>query len=218
MFEQAKEYKDQLYKELSRIGKSLGSDRRLEILDLLTQAPKSVEEIATAAGISIANTSRHLQVLRDSRLVMTERDGNRIIYSLSSPQIKELVHLLINIGESELSEMRAIQAQAAAQENVKTISLAEACKKYQQGVLLDVRPVDEYAAGHVDAAVNIPLDSLKKNLAELPKEKQIIVYCRGRLCANANIATQILNQHGYNAYSLNASYYDWQRNEKEETK
>lgn len=211
MFEQAKEYKDQLYKELSRIGKSLGSDRRLEILDLLTQAPKSVEEIATVTGISVANTSRHLQVLRDSRLVVTERDGNRIIYSLSSPQIKELVHLLINIGESELSEMRAIQAHAAAQENVETISLEEAGQKFRQSLLLDVRPVDEYQAGHVETAINIPLDELANNLADLPKGKQIIVYCRGRLCANANIATQLLNQHGYDAVSLNASYYDWQK-------
>ncbi|WP_076460603.1 ArsR/SmtB family transcription factor [Limosilactobacillus caccae] len=211
MFEQAKEYKDQLYKELSRVGKGLSSDRRLEILDLLTQAPKTVDEIAKAAGISVANTSRHLQVLKDSHLVKTARDGNHIIYRVSSPQITELVHLLIAIGENELSEMKVIQEQADSRENVKIISLEEAQKECEDSVVLDVRPADEYAAGHIQAAVNIPLDTLEEKMTTLPRDQQIIVYCRGRLCANSNIATQILNQNGFHAKSLNCSYYDWQR-------
>lgn len=212
MFKKAEEYKGQLYKELSRIGKSLSSDRRLEILDLLSQSPKSVDAISKETGISVANTSRHLQVLRDSRLVKTERDGNRIIYSLTSHQVIELVHLLTSIGEHELLEMQTIERNADTQEDVKTISLTQAAKDYQKGILLDVRPTDEYHAGHIQTAINIPLDSLKDNLDHLPKNQPIIVYCRGRLCANSNIATQILNRNGYNARSLNASFYDWQRN------
>lgn len=207
---QAEEYKGQLYKELARIGKSLGSDRRLEILDLLSQSPKSVDAIAKETGLSVANTSRHLQVLRDSRLVRTKRDGNRIIYRLTSPQITALVHLLVEVGEQELSEMQAIEQAADTQENVKTISLKQANQVYRRGILLDVRPADEYQAGHIQGAVNIPLPVLKNRLDQLPKDRQIIVYCRGRLCANSNIATQLLNDKGFNAYSLNSSYYDWQ--------
>lgn len=211
MNEQAVEYKNQLYKELARLGKGVGSDKRLEILDLLTQSPKTVEGIADATGISVANTSRHLQILKDSRLVKTVRDGNHVIYRLSSPKITELIHLLISIGENELSEMKLIQAKADSQDDVKTISLAEASHTAQESYLLDVRPRDEYAAGHIDSAVNIPLDELSANLKKIPANKPIIVYCRGRLCANSNLAAQLLNQQGFDAYSLNCSYYDWQR-------
>lgn len=202
-------YRDSLYKELSRIGKSLGSDRRLEILDLLMQSPKSVEEISKEIGISIANTSRHLQVLRDSHLVKTERNGNRIIYRLSSPLIMELIHLLTDIGEGVLSEMKVIQTEAASQ--VKSVSLEQAEKDYKKGVLLDVRPKDEYEAGHIKSAINIPMSELEDRLADLPKNKPIIVYCRGRLCGNSNLAAKILNKHGFNAFSSNFSYFDWMR-------
>ena len=211
MYKEAIEYKDNLYKELSRIGKSLGSDRRLEVLDLLIQSPKSVEEISKELGISVANTSRHLQVLRDSHLVKTERNGNHIIYSLSSPSIAKLIQLLTDIGESELAEMKVLQKQDTTTKNVKCISLNQAQENYQKGVLLDVRPADEYQEGHIRSAINIPLDDLTNRLTELPKDKQVIVYCRGRLCGNANIATRILNDNGYNAFSLNYSYYDWER-------
>lgn len=211
MFEQAINYKNELYKELARLGKGLSSDRRLEILDLLTQAPKTVETIANEVGISVANTSRHLQILKDSRLVKTERNGNHIIYSLSSPQISELIHLLISIGGQELSDMKSIQDKADTQNNVKTISLAQAKEEYQKSLVLDVRPTDEYATGHIQPSINIPLGVLKDKMSSLPKNKKIIVYCRGRLCANSNIATQILNSNGFNAVSLNSSYYDWNR-------
>ncbi|MCI2031501.1 ArsR/SmtB family transcription factor [Limosilactobacillus sp.] len=211
MFEQAINYKNELYKELARLGKGLSSDRRLEILDLLTQAPKTVEAIANEVGTSVANTSRHLQILKDSRLVKTERNGNHIIYSLSSPQISELIHLLISIGGHELSDMKSIQHKADTQDNVKTISLAQAKEEYQKSLVLDVRPTDEYATGHIQPSINIPLEVLKDKMTSLPKNKKIIVYCRGRLCANSNIATQILNSNGFNAVSLNSSYYDWNR-------
>lgn len=211
MINQAKEYSHQLYKELSRIGKGLGSDRRLEILDLLSQSSKSVEAISKEVGISIANTSRHLQTLKQCHLVKTERDGNHIIYSLSSPKIIELVHLLIDIGEEELSEMHAIEGKIDSQENVKTISLEKARQDYKNGILLDVRPSDEYQTDHIKTSINIPFNSLKDKLDLLPKDRPIIVYCRGRLCANSNIATHLLNQNGFDAYSLNVSLYDWKK-------
>lgn len=128
MYEQAIKYKNKLYKELARIGKGIGSDKRIEILDLLTQSPKTVDKIAKETGISIANTSRHLQILRESRLVTTTKDGNHVIYSLRSKKIAALVHLLTEIGEEELSEMKVIQDKADHLDSVKTIPLKTALK------------------------------------------------------------------------------------------
>ncbi|MCR1863958.1 ArsR family transcriptional regulator [Limosilactobacillus reuteri] len=211
MFEEAVEYKNQLYKELARVGKGIGNDKRLEILELLSQSPKSVEKIAQETGSSIANTSRHLQILKDSRLVKTKKDGNHVIYSLRSSKVNDLIHLLIVVGEEELSEMRSIEEKADW--GIKTVSLEKA-QQYRDSLWLDVRPEDEYESGHIKSAINIPLTELQRHLTELPKEKPIIVYCRGRLCANSNLATKILNQNGYDAFSLNCSYYEWQQKVK----
>lgn len=211
MFEEAVEYKNQLYKELARVGKGIGNDKRLEILELLSQSPKSVEKIAQETGSSIANTSRHLQILKDSRLVKTKKDGNHVIYSLRSSKVNDLIHLLIVVGEEELSEMRSIEEKA--DRGIKTVSLEKA-QQYRDSLWLDVRPEDEYESGHIKSAINIPLTELQNHLTELPKEKPIIVYCRGRLCANSNLATKILNQNGYDAFSLNCSYYEWQQKVK----
>jgi rhodanese-related sulfurtransferase/DNA-binding transcriptional ArsR family regulator len=208
MNDQAVQYKDQLYGELVRIGKGLASDKRLEILDLLSQSPKAVDKIALETGISVANTSRHLQVLKDSRLVKTEKHGNHIIYRLGSAKIVQLVRLLIQVGECELSEMQVIEQ--TADRDVPTISLTDAMQEQGKSLILDVRPEDEYAAGHIDNAVNIPLTELPTRYDQLPKDRQIIVYCRGRLCANSNQATQHLTSHGFHAVSLNSSYRDWQ--------
>lgn len=208
MFEEAVEYKNQLYKELARVGKGIGNDKRLEILELLSQSPKSVEKISQETGSSVANTSRHLQILKDSRLVKTKKDGNHVIYSLRSPKINDLIHLLITVGEEELSEMRSIEEKA--DRGSKTVSLEKA-QQYRDSLWLDVRPEDEYEAGHIKSAINIPLTELQSHLTDLPKKKPIIVYCRGRLCANSNLATRFLNQNGYDAFSLNCSYYEWQQ-------
>lgn len=216
MNQQALEYKDKLYKELSRVGKGLSSDKRLAILDLLFQSPKVSRTNCQETGISVANTSRHLQVLKDSRLVKAVQDGNHVIYQLGSQQIQALVALLISVGEQELSEVSALHAAANRPRDVKTIDLEEAIGTAGQALILDVRPADEYAAGHIDAAINIPVDELSENMSRLPKEKTIIVYCRGRLYPCANLATQLLNQHGFRARSLNYSFYDWKReNERE---
>ncbi|WPC19266.1 metalloregulator ArsR/SmtB family transcription factor [Pediococcus inopinatus] len=209
MDKEAQNYKNQLYSELARLGKGISSDKRLEILDLLTQSSKSVDSISKEAGISVANTSRHLQVLKGSHLVKTVKDGNRVIYSLTSKKIGKLIHLLVKIGEEELSEMRAIEQQADHEKGVKIISLEQAFSWRRNSVLLDVRPVDEYEAGHVDGSINIPLSELENNYDKLPKGKRIIVYCRGRLCVNSNQATRSLNEHGFDASSLNSSYQEW---------
>lgn len=205
----ASKFKNRLYSELARLSKGFASNKRLEILNLLTQAPKTVEKIAQETGMSIANTSRHLQVLKDSHLVKTSRDGNHIIYRLASPKINQLIRLLITVGEEELTAITDVRQNADRELGVKVISLTEAMQQAQESLLLDVRPQDEFQVGHVDGAINIPLDHLTTQLDRLPKDQQIIVYCRGQFCPNANLATRQLNQHGYNAVSLNHGVQDW---------
>lgn len=213
MNQTADAYKASLYAELAKVGKSLSSDRRLELMDLLVQSPKTVETLARQSGMSIANTSRHLQTLREANLVSRAKRGNFVIYELASDQVAQLFYLLRDVGESQLATMRQIQRDFDATENVQTLDLAAAMKLVTRDdvQLLDVRPVEEYQAGHIAGAVNIPIEHLQDRLAELQPSQDIIVYCRGHLCALTNQATRLLNEHGRHAYSLNESYYDWRQ-------
>lgn len=206
-------YKDSLYSELAKIGKSLSSDRRLEIMDLLTQGPKTVEAISNATGLSIANTSRHLQVLREGNLVKRTKNKNFVVYALATDNVANMFYQLRDVGEEQLSSIKQIQSDYNQAEDVYTLTLEQAYDKLKKRdiELLDVRPADEYEAGHITNAQNIPIDELEDTLAKVPEDKEIIVYCRGHLCAYTNMATRFLNDHGRKAYSLNESYYDWQK-------
>ncbi|BDZ32006.1 metalloregulator ArsR/SmtB family transcription factor [Lactiplantibacillus sp. WILCCON 0030] len=206
-------YKDSLYGELAKVGKSLSSERRLEIMDLLAQGPKTVEAISTESKMSIANTSRHLQVLREGNLVARQKSGKFVYYTLATNKVVALFYLLRDVGEEQLSAIRQIQADFNRSEQIESITLPETLEKMKQGnvVLLDVRPESEYSHGHIDQAENIPIDDLQARVTQLSKDQEIIVYCRGSLCAYANMATHELNEQGYHAYSLNESYYDWQQ-------
>lgn len=211
--EKVMNYKNSLYAELAKIGKSLSSDKRLEIMDLLTQGSKTVEAIATATGLSIANTSRHLQVLREGNLVKRTKNKNFVVYSLATNKVAEMFYQMRDVGETQLSAMKQIQNDFNESEDIYTLTLEQAYEKLQQNdiQLLDVRPQDEYDAGHITQAINIPIDELEQELNKIPANKEIIVYCRGHLCAYTNVATRMLNDNGRKAYSLNESYYDWQK-------
>ncbi|GAX00671.1 ArsR/SmtB family transcription factor [Secundilactobacillus silagei] len=209
----AQRYRNDLFSELAKVGKSLSSDRRLEVLDLLTQSEKSVETIAKELGMSVANTSRHLQVLREGNLVKREKMGNTVVYSLASDSVKKLVYLLESVGQEQLANMTQIQNDYDQEVNVPQLSLANAVALYENSktkvTILDVRPQSEFDAGHVEDAINIPIELLDTMVQSKLPDDTIIVYCRGRLCAYANMATKTLNEKGYQAYSLNASYHDW---------
>ncbi|KRK90749.1 ArsR/SmtB family transcription factor [Companilactobacillus futsaii] len=211
MNQAANEYKDNLYSELSKIGKGLSSDRRLEILDLLSQSPKTVESLARQSGMSIANTSRHLKTLRDANLVSSTKNGNFVVYKLATKQVEQLFYLLRDVGENQLLAMKQIRQSFDISEQVKTLDLSTAVKLLSRDdvQLLDVRPKDEFQAGHIKGAINIPIDQLSNQAEKIDPQKDIIVYCRGHLCALTNQATRLLNEQGRNAYSLNESYYDW---------
>lgn len=203
-------YKMQMFSELARIGKALSSDNRLMILHLLIQAPKTVETIATETGMSIANTSRHLQVLKKNHLVKSIKDKNYVVYSLSNYKITKLINDLIDIGEDEIRDFKVAQNNADSEEEVKTITLTEAKKIAPRSFILDARPQDEYKQGHIENAVNVPYTQIDNKLQTLPHGKPIIVYCRGRLCGITNQVTQKLNSNGFEAYSLNNSRLDWE--------
>lgn len=204
------QYKLQMLSELADLAKGLASDKRLMILQLLIQAPKTVEAIAKQTNMSIANTSRHLQILKKSNFVKSVKDGNYIIYSLANYRINNLLNILFDIGIDENEKFRNLQNLANSQPGIKTITLQDAKKIAAKSFILDARLQDEFNYGHITGAVNIPFSEIDQHLSELPKNKPIIVYCRGRLCPFPNQITQKLNQKGFDAYSLNSSWQDWQ--------
>ncbi|MEY8735793.1 ArsR/SmtB family transcription factor [Lactobacillus sp. AN1001] len=202
---EAQEYKKNLYAELAKIGKCLSSDRRLELLELLTQCEKTVEKLAAETQMTVANTSRHLQILFKASLVKRRKEGNFVVYSLASAKVAELASSLKQVGLEQLERM---QADLAKKTGSLTITLEQA-KQQKLALFLDVRPNDEYQAGHIEGAVNIPFEQLEQHLSFLPLDREIIVYCRGNACTYADLATGLLHDKGYQAYSLNHSYYDW---------
>ncbi|MFR2165675.1 MAG: ArsR/SmtB family transcription factor [Streptococcus salivarius] len=203
------DYKQNIYQELSRLTKGLGSEKRLDILNILSQGPKTVEGIAHATGLSVANTSRHLQVLKESHLVVTSRNGNFIRYSLASEKVVQLVLLLFAVGEEQLAEVRAIESDYDEAAGVPQIELANAIELAAKtdALLLDLRPVEEYEAGHLPKALNLPIDEFDQKLS-FPKRRPSLFIVAG---ANgyANLAAQDLQSLGYSIYSLNRSFADW---------
>lgn len=208
----AENYKNDLFKEISTLTKSIASEKRLEILNVLTQSPKTVEAMVKLTGMSFANTSRHLQILKDANLVKTTRDKNNIIYELASNRISTLVYLLLEVAQDQLSQVQDIQDNFNNQtQNILTHDEAKKKMKNQNITLIDLRPKDEFLHQHLENAINIPIDQLEKNLHRIPKDKEVIFYCRGKLCAFSNLASNLLNQKGYTSYSLNESVYEINR-------
>lgn len=206
-------YKNALYEQLAIIGKCLSTRGRLEIMNLLAQSPKTVDELAKLSQMTVANTSRHLQVLKKAHLVKSEKSKNFVIYELASPKVEQMFYLLRDVGEEELPKMKAIKSNFASREGVHPLSLRQAKTKAQnpQTHVIDLRNANEFQHGHLPGAINIPVSDLEKNIAQFSRDDQIILYCRGHLCGLANQATHLLRQNGYKAYCLNETYVDWQR-------
>ncbi|NEU29675.1 metalloregulator ArsR/SmtB family transcription factor [bacterium LRH843] len=210
----AKDYKDELFKQLSRIGKSLSSDKRLEILNLLAQGSKSVEKLVQDTGMNVANVSRHLQVLKDSRLVKFTKKGTYVIYSLADPSVSDFLYSLWRIGESQLSDITRIKQDFLGQmEGLYTLTMDEVYEKLKGGniVLIDLRPEEEYEAGHIEGAVSVPIEKLDLYLQQIPRDKEVVAYCRGKYCAFSDIAASKMKNEGFMAYSMAESIYEWQK-------
>lgn len=207
-----KSFKKSVYKEMADVTKALGNPNRLEILDLLAQGSCSVDYIAEQTHLSVANTSQHLQVLKNAKLVATERKGKYSYYQLANDHVFNTWCSLRRLALSQNAEItHLINDFRSNQEDVQTISTDELLKKMESEdiMILDVRPEKEYQKGHIRNAYCFPKDLLKENMKDLDKSKQIVAYCRGPFCMLADEAVEMLLQNGYQAARLENGYPDW---------
>jgi rhodanese-related sulfurtransferase/DNA-binding HxlR family transcriptional regulator len=209
--------KDALFEAIAGMGKAFASPRRLELIDLLAQGPRSVEELARASGQSTANASQHLQALHASGVVSRERDGTRVNYALAGPDVLRLWLALRDASATRLAEVERAAREYLGPE-VEAISREELLKRLRRHdvVLVDVRPAEEFDAGHIDGALSIPLDELDERLAELPAASEIVAYCRGAFCAYAHEAVRRLRAEGRSARRLEGGWPEWQLAEQAE--
>ena len=213
MSSETRVFKDAIYEQFGRIGKAVASPRRIELLDLLCQGPRTVDVLAQQAGQSLANTSHHLQVLRSARLVETVRSGSFVTYRLADDDVCAFFAALRGLAESHLAEVphvaREFLESRGAMEPIAVDVLVERIRRGEV-MIIDVRPHDEYLAGHIPGAVSIPLDELKERLDELPLKGQIAAYCRGRYCVLAIEAVETLTAEGFDATRIELGVLDWQ--------
>jgi len=207
-----REFKDKVYAILARLIKAMANPHRLEIIDLLSQGERGVEEIAVQTNMSIANASQHLQTLKESRLVEIRREGNFIRYRLANDNVYKSWKDLQSIGMENLAEVSKIVKDYRKERNsLEPVTLDELQKKMKSKkvVLLDVRPEYEYNAGHIPNAVNIPIDQLSKRIKDLNKDKEYVAYCRGPFCVFADEAVALLAKKGFKAWRMEEGYPDW---------
>lgn len=206
--------KDALYDGLAAAAKALGNGRRAEIIDVLVQGERPVEEIAEQIDQSVANTSQHLQQLLRVGLVRTRRAGTRVYYRLASEQVGELWATLRDVAAAHSAEIqRLADAYLGDRNGLETMTRTELKRRIRQPgvVVLDVRPAPEFAAGHIPGAVSIPVDDLKKRLRDIPADTQVVAYCRGRYCAYADEAVRMLRRRGRRASRLEDGFPEWMR-------
>lgn len=206
-------FKDRIYAQFARVGNALANDRRLELLDLLAQGPRHVDALAAEMQIPIANVSQHLQVLRNARLVESERQGTKIVYQLADETVLHLWLSLRSVAESRLAEVGQIVRQFAVDgADDSTMDRDELQRRSEEGsiLVLDVRPALEYASGHLPGAVSIPIGELPHRVEELPRDMTIVTYCRGSYCLFADEAVAYLHQQGFDARRLEVGWPEWQ--------
>ena len=205
-------FKTELFEEFARIGKALSSGRRLELIELLAQGGQVVEELAAETGMSVANTSRHLQILRSAHLVAVNRQGTYARYRLSDDHVLRLWLSLREVGEMQLAEIeRVVEGFFKDRKELEATTCEDLLKQIKAGsvVVLDVRPEQEYSAGHIRGARSIPMNELEARLKEIPKRKTIVAYCRGPYCVLADEAVAILRAKGFNALRFEGGFPDW---------
>jgi rhodanese-related sulfurtransferase len=208
-----RQFKDQLYEQFARIGKALSNPHRLELVELLAQGERTVEDLAAEANLPIANASQHLQVLRAAQLVDVRRDGLYAYYRLSDAHVFRVWQSLRDLGEQQLAEVgRLVESFLLDRSPLQSINAAELIERIEAGdvIVLDVRPETEYQSGHIPQARSIPVDELETRLGELPRKKEIIAYCRGPYCVFADEAVSLLQKRGYRARRLVEGLPDWQ--------
>ncbi|ABK43620.1 transcriptional regulator, ArsR family [Magnetococcus marinus MC-1] len=207
-----KPFKTQIFDQLARLGKALASGHRLELLEFLAQGERSVEALSQVSHLSMANTSQHLQILRQAGLVETRREGQRIHYRLADGRVVALLALMRELAEDHLADIeKLITLYLSSRDTMHPIPARELLERAREGsvTVLDVRPEEEYAAGHLPGAVNIPLKDLEANLALLPAGQEVVAYCRGPWCVLAFDAVARLRARGIKARRLQDGLPEW---------
>ena len=207
-----RQFKDSLYEQFARVGKAMAAPKRLEMLDLLCQGPRTVEALADLAGISVANASQHLQVLRAAQLVASEKKGLYVEYHLADDAVGRFVGTLQALAERRLAEVEQItKSYFEEPDTLEPVEGDELLRRVRKGevTILDVRPREEYAAGHVPGALSIPVNELAARAKELPKGRDVVAYCRGPYCVMAVEAVALLRKKGFRAHRMEHGVVAW---------
>lgn len=205
-------FKHDLFGQFARVGKALGNANRLEILEFLAQGDRSVDDLARVSGLTVANTSQHLQHLRQAGMVISRKEGLKVYYRLSSDDVIVLLDVVRAVAERHLADVdRLVNTYLTVKDSLEPVPRSELLARARDGLVtvLDVRPAEEYAAGHVPGAINIPLAELEKRLAELGKDQEIVAYCRGPHCVLAYDAVARLREKGLKARRMEDGYPEW---------
>ncbi len=204
--------KRQVFDEFARIGQALASGARIELLDLLFQAERTVEQLAAESGMTVTNVSQHLQVLRRSRMVEVRREGLYANYRFANDEVFKIWKSIRGFGEAHVLEVKAALADfLTCREGLEEVTAAELKKRMKVGtaIVVDVRPRAEYDAGHIPGAISIPVQELEKHLASLPRRKEIVAYCRGPYCVQSDAAVELLSKRGFKAKRLEFGMPEW---------
>lgn len=207
-----REFKDALYTQFARIGHAISSPKRLEMLDLLSQGEKTVEQLAAQSETPIKNTSAHLRALRQARLVDTRRDGTYVYYRLGDESVIRLLQSLQGLGRIRLAEVEQVtNLYLESRDELDAVDLKELRRLVRTGevTIVDVRPRDEFEAGHIPGALSMPVPELRKRLGEIPKSREVIAYCRGPYCVYSLEAVTLLRKHGYRARRAEQGLPQW---------
>lgn len=210
----ARQHKEHLYELFAQISGALANPHRLELIDLLIQASHTVEGLAGLAQMSVANTSQHLQCLKRARLVICQREGQSIIYSLADPMIARLWIELRRVAQNQLAEVEQVMDQYRIHrhdfEKISSDEVREGIQN-EQILLIDARPEDEYQAGHLPGAISLPVDTISRRINQLPMGKTVVTYCRGPVCVDADEASLLLAAYGYPVKRLEDGVAEWQQ-------
>jgi rhodanese-related sulfurtransferase/predicted transcriptional regulator len=201
-----------IFEQFAAVARALGSAHRLELLELVAQTERSVEGLATLSGLTIANASQHLQQLRRAGLVEARRDGKRILYGLADPEAVVLLAALRRITERNVGAVQKIlNSYFRERDSLEPVSRKELLRRMRDGLVtvIDTRPPEEFAAGHLPGAINLPLSVLKRRLRELAREQEIVAYCRGQYCVLSYEAVAELRRRGFKAFRLEDGYPEW---------
>jgi rhodanese-related sulfurtransferase/DNA-binding transcriptional ArsR family regulator len=207
-----KAIKSLLFAEFARVSQALASGNRLELLEFLAQGERSVDALAKLSGLSVANTSRHLQVLRQAGLVRPRKEGLFVYYSVSGGGVIKLLAALQEVAQHNVAEVtRLVHEYLDAKDNLEPVSVAELAGRMREGLVtvVDVRPTEEYAAGHLPGAINVPLSQMEERAARLPRNQEIVAYCRGPFCVLSFEAVAALRKRGFRARRLETGFPEW---------